>query len=179
MKLSAMSPQRYELLNRLSNLPKKILALHDHDHVVDYLLYELCSHNYFDLKKAAFFVDNPDFDCCKGIAGFSKQDYPQIVENLWEERGGGLNPVVGEIGRSTFNKKVRSTSYASVIKNNRDAVIGALSKQLEIRDPSFLTFPVRHQNHGVFIYETEPLGVKETHEFMDQGVSLLGFCPLI
>ncbi|HBL98766.1 TPA: hypothetical protein DDZ86_03930 [Candidatus Dependentiae bacterium] len=175
MKLSTLSPQRAELLTRLSNLPPQILTLHDHDHVAGCVLYELCGSSCFDLKKAAFFVDNPDFDCCKGIIGFSREDHPRHIDDVW----GAHQDLAEDMKRSIFNQKVRDTHYASAKKNNIDVVVNELAKRLDIKNPSYLTFPVRHQNHGVFIYQADTPGVKETHEFMPQGLSLLGFCPLV
>ena len=40
----------------------------------EFVLHDICNPNCFNLQKAAFLVDNPDFDCLKGVAGFSADE---------------------------------------------------------------------------------------------------------
>ena len=60
----------HDLLQKLSHLPKKIVALEGLEHTPSFVLHELCNESAFNLSKAAFFIDNPDFNHFKGIAGF-------------------------------------------------------------------------------------------------------------
>ena len=63
--------RHYTILNTLSKLPRKMLSLKGQENVTEFVLHELCHKNCFNLDKAAYFVDNPDFDCLKGMAGFA------------------------------------------------------------------------------------------------------------
>src|SRR6202042_1032184 len=77
--------QHKKLLRCLSNLPKQILTLHSLDNVPEFVLHGLCSKDCFNLYKAAYFVDNPDFDCIRGIAGFSKDEGELEWNNIWDD----------------------------------------------------------------------------------------------
>lgn len=171
MKPSSLSPQQYELLSRLSSLPKHILAFHSSDHLVEMVLGELCDARCFNIKKAAYFVDNPDFDCCRGVAGFNADDHGSPSSRLWD-----IHEAFSQaMNKSSFNRSVKSIQHASITRNNAEVLVNALANQLKLVRPSFYAFPIKHDNKGVIIFETDsPI----EHELFDYGVSLLGFCPV-
>ena len=103
--------KKHAILNHLSTLPQKLLSVHGTENVTEFVLHDLCSTHCFDLKKAAYLVDNPDFDCLKGVAGFSAEEaYPQ--DAIWETP----ELFIAHMKKSAFNNKVRiyfKTQYGS------------------------------------------------------------------
>lgn len=81
--------KREELLKRLSLLPKRILTLYGVDipyNLAEFVLHELCEGDCFNIKRAAFLVDNPDFDIFKGVAGFEKEEsFKKSKASHWDE----------------------------------------------------------------------------------------------
>lgn len=171
MKLTSLSHRQHEVLQHLHQLPYKILQHHEHDHLPDLVLQELCSALCFNMKKAAYFVDNPDFDCSRGVSGFIADEQYGELDNAWHA------PVTfgNHVKSSTFNKKVRELQYPSITKNNTEFVIERLARELGIEQPEFCTWCAKHANNGVVIYERalDP----EVQEYLNHGFSLLGFCP--
>lgn len=174
MKLSHMTARRYELVSRLSTLPKQIVLAHDTDHLAELIFCELCGKNCFDLKKAAYFLDNPDFDCCRGIVGLSASEFslPTTGSDLWENP----TPVSEQMRRSPFYQKVRGLHHASVTKNNSDYLISQIAKDLGIEKPEVCISRARNDNHGLLISE-HPVD-EEVREYLEHGMSILGLCPL-
>ena len=109
MKPNSVAPRYQQLLKCFTHLPEQILSLHDIDNVTEYVLHSLCVEDCLNLSKAAYFIDNPDFDCLKGVAGFNKQeetytyDVPLNDHNHFREH----------VSNCAFNKKVRDISAPS------------------------------------------------------------------
>lgn len=177
MKPVTTAPNINEVLTCISTLPRKILSLHDHQAVTDLVLHELCSDNCFNFKRAAYIVDNPDFDCCRGVAGFSGEELSHDLDRAWE------NPddFAQHINQASFNQKVRELSYASITKNNADYVTQELGRRLGMQQPSVRTWRIKNGNFGVLLFEPSGLITSEVpaqFDFLDDGLSVLGFCPL-
>lgn len=173
MELSSMTARRYELASRLSTLPRRIVAIRDADYLAELVFCELCGQRCFGLKKAAYFLDNPDFDCCKGIVGINAHEFSVSEDELWDQPV----PTSERIRRSPFYQKVRAIQHASVTKNNREYVLNELAKALEIQQPFFCVCHARNDNHGILISEL-PVD-EEVNEYLEHGMSILGLCPLI
>lgn len=172
MKSTTMSERRYELFTRLSTLPKKMALAHNADYMAELVFCELCGKGCFDLKKAAYFLDNPDFDCCRGIFGFHAPEFGAADLEVWENP----TPTSEQLRRSEFNRLVRSISHASITKNNSEYLLNEIAKTLGIEKPQFCICHARHDNHGVLI--TEQVESEELKDYLEHGVSLLGLCPL-
>jgi hypothetical protein len=168
-----MTARRYELVSRLSTLPKRIVSIRDADYLAELVFCELCGQNCFDLKKAAYFLDNPDFDCCKGIVGINTSEFPLPIAEVWDNPA----PVSEQLRRAPFYQKVRAVQHASATKNNSDYVLAEIAKMLGIENPHFCICHARHDNHGILISE-QPVD-EEVSEYLEHGVSILGLCPLI
>ena len=167
--------KKHGILSQLSSLPKKVLSLHGRQHVSDFVLHELCNSHCFDLKKAAYLVDNPDFDCLKGVAGFyDAEAYP--VDTMWQ------NPdlFVSHVEKAPFNTKVRSILKPSRIRSHtsEQETTQMIGDYLGIIKPGFCSWSMKHDNQGILIYETEPNSCPVSSEILVNGACLLGFCPI-
>ena len=61
--------RRHNVLHHLTHLPRKIVSLNGAENLTEFVLHDLCQSRCFNLPKAAYFVNNPDFNCIKGVAG--------------------------------------------------------------------------------------------------------------
>src|SRR5204862_3622782 len=134
MKPENMMNNHAHVIDRLRRLPRKMLLLHGLDNVTEFVLYELASKYCFDLKKAAYFIDNPDFNCLKGVVGISNTELHDI-ENIW------VNPdtFTKYMVESPFNQHVRSFTYKSHKKNNEsyEKIANIIAHELGIEKHSF------------------------------------------
>jgi len=64
--------RQHDLFKNLSSLPRMILVCNGCENIFELLLHDLCHPTCFNLKKVAYFVDNPDFDCLQGVAGVAR-----------------------------------------------------------------------------------------------------------
>ncbi|MCL5436621.1 MAG: hypothetical protein M1549_01935 [Candidatus Dependentiae bacterium] len=168
-----MTARRYELISRLSRLPKQIISVRDADYLAELIFCELCGQNCFNLKKAAYFLDNPDFDCCRGIVGISADEFQSPGEELWADP----LSISDRVRRSPFYQKVRALNHASAMKNNSDYVLTEIAKMLGIEHPTFCICDARHENHAILISDERV--DDEVSEYLEYGMSILSLCPLV
>ncbi|MGB8367195.1 MAG: hypothetical protein WCD44_02445 [Candidatus Babeliales bacterium] len=166
--------KQYTLLNCLSSLPRKILLLYGQENVTEFVLHELCQEYCFGLKKAAYFVDNPDFNCLKGVAGFCEEE-AYANGDIWQ------NPKAFSVHMkaASFNKKVQLFMQESFKKKgeSEEEVIKTIAYNLGIEKPKLHIWDVKHNNHGYFVYE-EAVKNNDIEEHLVNGLCLLSLCPL-
>lgn len=169
----ALSPQHHHILTCLICLPEKIIALQGKENTTTFVLQDLCGSQCFNLPKAAYLVDNPDFNCLKGIAGYDETEAYQ-ERKCWE------NPEAFDCHLKThvFNKAVREIFQPSLYHtNSKQTALDNLASQLSIKNPAYYTWPMKHNNHGIFLYEPN----KETEHYQEslkKGLNLFSFCPI-
>lgn len=162
------------ILQNLSRLPRLMTNIHGRDNISLFLLHELCSEPCFNLRKAAYFVDNPDFNCLRGVAGFSHdQAYPEI-KKIWQDPDGFTT----HMERSAFNTKVRSVSHESFKQSNDQQLLHELAKNLEFCKCANCSWNMRHDNYGLLMYEKNDPQDTAVDEYLVDGMSLLSFCPI-
>lgn len=163
-----------KIVRYLSCLPKQMLAIESMDNITEFVLHGLCNKDCFDLERAAYFVDNPDFDCFKGVAGFVKSEHDRDWDNIWS------NPEAfsSSMQKSNFNQKVRtylSRSVASSNKNLED-LIQEIGKELGFQNPSACSWDMKYFNKGFLVYEKN--GDKDFDEHFLSSLYFLSFCPV-
>lgn len=166
---------RYEqMLKCYTHLPKKMLALQHIDNVTEFVLHSLCTEGYLNLAKAAYFIDNPDFDCLKGIAGFDRKDKHHTDDVILANK----EQFTSHISDCAFNQKVKNIEKSSPTKraDSHEEIVKEISKELNINNPLYRTWNIKHENYGLLIFEG-PSKEEMNDEFL-QGLSLLGFCPI-
>jgi hypothetical protein len=166
-----------QIADSLRRLPKQMLQLYDRDHVVNFVLHELCSKNCFNIPKAAYFIDNPSFNCLKGIVGISGEEL-QGFDNIWTKP----DQFIEHVSQSPFNQKVRSFNYESR-KNSghsHEAMAESIAQELGLRDYGFYSWDMKHDNHGFLVCEKNTAAPDEHphEEVMVDGLCLLSFCPV-
>lgn len=169
-----ISPRQQKVMSCLICMPQKILSLHGQCNISEFVLHDLCKPECFNLKKAAYFVDNPDFDQFKGIAGLDCGDVTECTD-AWQCPD-SFSIIMKQ---STFNQKVRGINHGSVKRGSveENQLIDQIVQQLNMKNVGCRTWALKHDNHGVFLYEECP-EAQELAEQLEKGLCLLGFCPI-
>lgn len=164
-------PRYQEFLKWYINLPNKMLSLHSKDNLTEFVLHALCNEQCFNLEKAAYFIDNADFDCVKGIAGYDRpEEYVKPV-NIWNTP----DEFSDHMKKCNFNKIVRSIEKGSFKKaNSSQKGIAELAQGLGFQNPKFFKWNVKHDNEGILVFQAG----ENFDEQLLEGLSLLGFCPV-
>lgn len=166
----------YEKVNSLIWLPRKMITLHGNENVSEFVLHELCHEKCFNLKKAAYFIDNPDFDCLKGVAGVSLEERP-LVDDIWQKP----EEFSTYMRQSPFNQKVRSLSRPSAkkvsIEADKELAID-VAHELGITNIGYCSWTGKHDNHGILVFEKGAPQEEVDRDELLSGVSLLSFCPI-
>ena len=162
-------------LQILSSMPKNMLKMHGADNISEFVLHELSCKDCFNLSKAAYFVDNPDFDCLKGVAGYAQEEACLIEAPIWEQPAHFSN----HMQSSSFNQKVRESVQISCkgCETPDEEVLYELANKLGMNTFNYCTWEMKHDNHGYLLYQTCG-GVEPTKEELLNGFSLLSFCPI-
>lgn len=176
MKYDESLLKRNEILVNLGELPRKMLSLHGRSDVAEFVLRDLSHERCFNLKKAAFFVDNPDFNCLKGVAAYSHEENPTVTDALWDRPVDFMDKTKG----SLFNIKVRNLWLPSMqhVEGAQAEMIHQLGQILEIEKPLACALDVKHGNRGFLIFEKNDHANVLADDYLHHGVSLLGFCPI-
>ncbi len=176
MKPEAILQQKNKMLHHLSCLPRKIVQLHGHENVTEFVIHELCHEQCFNLEKAAYFVDNPDFDCLKGVVGYWRAQAYDPGADIWQ------NPdtFTVHMQSSPFNQKVRGMVRASIRAHggSDQDIVNAVATDLEIKDPGYSCWNMKNDNHGIFVYEKSGCQGLCSDEDIANGLSLLSLCPV-
>jgi len=176
MNREEMLHKQYGMLKELSALPRKMVSIHGADKVADFVLHELCQPGCFNLAKAAYFVDNPDFDCFKGISGLMRTELKDDHVISWDNPESFLSYTFD----LPFNKKIRAInkpSYKKQLMRDQD-MADVLASDLGFGDHAFCSWDMKHDNHGLFIYEKANLIDYPIEEHLIDALSLLSFCPI-
>ena len=165
------------LVDALLGLPHKIIKNQHVDGLAHLVMHEISKPERFGLQKSAFLVDNPDFDCLKGIAGYSHDSHAHL-DDVWQNPDSFLNM----LGGATFNDHIKGFESQSLKKNNRDMnvpdVAGEISEMIGIRNPSVILWDMKHDNHGLFIFEPPKNACIWRHALLSNVVAFLSLCAI-
>ena len=172
MEFVTISPRHHKVLNRLSNLPKRILSVHGIDNLSELVLHDLSAEHCFNLEKAAYFVDNPDFNCFNGVAGFNQQEKYPDADHIWDKP----DTFSQFMRRSPFNQQVQDIQRPSCrrAKITDEQIVAELAPQLGIKNPRSYAWNLKHDNHGILIFEHDEHDT--VGEELLHGLCVLGFC---
>lgn len=160
------------ILHRLSTLPKKLLKLQHTQYLSDFLLHELCQ-DCFTLSRAAYLVDNPDFNCLQGVSGFWSNEV--YAADCWQHP----NLFIEHMQKAPFNQQVKKYSRCSLKKESLldQNTINSVAKDLNFVDPAFHNFELKHDNHGIFIFE-KPTKCDLVDKHLEDSLYYFSFCPI-
>ena len=164
-----------DLLSHLGNSSRNMIQHHQRDNLSEFVLHDLCSPQGFKIRKAAYLVNNPDFACLKGIAGFY---HPETFQGAtWQEP----KDFTSHMLQSPFNQHVRSFADKSLPAiNSKDFTkqqLRELVDYLEIEDAAYHVWQSKHNNQGLFIFE-RPQDTIVMQEHLYNFLHMLSFCPV-
>jgi len=176
MKRDQFHDREHNVLHSLSKIPALMLSMNERENVSAMLLHHLCSKECFNLEKAAFLVNNPDFHCLRGIAGFSKDEAYPYKSSIWTEPDEFTN----HLSRASFNDKVRSV-YNHGVKPSDSTIVEGLhdiAKSLHFNTVNVASWKMPHDNMGIVMYEHADPADQLIDKHLVDGLHLLSFCPL-
>lgn len=162
-----------EMIKRLLSLPRKILNNHGLHGLSSIILHEIAPH--LDLQRAGFFVDNHDFNCLRGIAGFCNQEC-----HLYHPSMAAGEEQLPE--KPEFHQRISQLAHPSICDGQgvvREDGLRQLMSDCELHDAHAHVWNMRHGNTGIFVYQEGPACLCSAHpEILEHITSLLSFCPL-
>ena len=165
--------RQYGLLNHIRTLPRKMIQIHGRNNLNQFLLHELCSESCFNLLKAAYFIDNPDFNCLRGVAGFDSQHVFK-TDDIWK------NP--DEFSKfmacCSFHNKVKDIIHEDRSDDSISRFLDEMCAALGFNEYNHCTWPMKHDNHGILVYEKANPSDTIVDDVLFDCVSLLSFCPV-
>lgn len=163
-----------QILQVVSRLPKNMLKIHGTENVSEFVLHELSGKECFNLSKAAYFVENPAFDCMKGVVGFAQDEAYPISKSIWDEP----QRFSEHMQQAVFNQQVRRSLKRSCknCAHSDKVVLDELASNLGIDSYNYCTWQMKHDNHGYFLYQVHDDELDP--EMLLNGLHLLSFCPI-
>lgn len=164
-----------ELLNKLGNFSRNMTHHHYLENLSEFVLHDVCSVDLFNLPKAAYLVNNPDFTCLKGVAGYH---HPESYSKgaSWHNQ----KEFTSHMKNSDFNQKVRMIQGVSLPLQDQTLQsdsLYALADQLNIDDPLYHVWRMKHDNQGVLIFQ-RPQDLDMAQEHLLNFLYMLSFCPI-
>lgn len=166
-----------ELVNSLLIIPQKIVQHQSAEGLAQAILHEIAGPQGFALKRAAYIVDNPDFDCMKGVAGFCKNDALD-TSGMWDRLGSFVN----DSKQASFVKEVCRFEDKSLrrrdITTKDHPEIFRIADGFGINQPQTMSWGIKHDNHGLFLFEPGDNVCVWRHALLANVVAMLGLCAI-
>ncbi len=168
--------RNYKVPLFLSSMPGKIVSLHGRENITEFVLHDLASKSCFNLAKATYLVDNPDFDHLKGVAGYLHTQAFEHGDAIWDS----ADTFSRHMEKAPFNKSVRSILKPSPKRGclQADQVVEAVADELGMDNPKFFCWTMKHNNHGLFVYENMNGHAEWQDDDLMNGLHLLSLCPV-
>lgn len=165
------------LLEYVSVLPQKVLSLHGYENIPEFLLHDLCHEECFGVDRVAYFVDNPDFDHMKGVAGFLRGEHYNDLDQLWGSPE-KFNKHMDNNAR--FHEHVRSFECNSLTRENKSEhdFAGEVAEQFSFSNPTISMWRLKNDNNGVVMFEKKGMWTDILMRQFLNSLHLLGFCPI-
>lgn len=182
MKQAVVSSNVHDILDFVNKLPKKMVMLHNRgtdENVCSFVLHDLCHDSCFKVDKAAYFVDNPDFNCFKGLAGICKHELPFDKgcqsDVIWHEP----EKYQACLAKSPFHQQVCAIMRQSITnKADQTKILEDIARELHINNPCYLHWDMKHHNHGFLMFENNEEMAEVIKKHLPECVYLLSFCPV-
>lgn len=165
------------LLTMLLDLPNKILNHHEVDGLAQLILHDISHGHHFGFKRATYLVDNPEFDCLRGVAGYVDDECKHHKDDVWADP----RTFVHDMREAQFHNQLLQLARSSIKKSSKNAnhldIVRNVALDLGMVNPWVYAQDLRHGNHGILIVEE---GVKrldkDDHDLLAHISAILGFC---
>jgi hypothetical protein len=173
--MKALHEKQLGLLKNLIAMPSNLVKMHGSHNLPEFVLHELALPENFNLAKIGYFVDNPDFDCVKGVVGY-KHTEAYKGNSIWDN----APAFTKHMENAPFNQQVRDYLRRSIKRGSvcDQDIIGEIATTFSFNSPSYYCWRMRHDNHGLILYE-----YMNGHDHWDQtdfshALHLLSLCPI-
>lgn len=174
--LPAHDVQDAELATHLFGLSHKILSHHDVDGLAPMVLHELGHANGFGFNKAGYLIDNPDFNCLKGVAGYCGDECHHHKADIWSSP----HTFVDDMSNAEFHSQVAAFNHHSPARMHShevdQAAMEEIGRMLGMCNPSCLTWKMKHGNNGIFLFEGDGQQLARRKDLLRNVVGLLSLC---
>lgn len=165
-------------IENILSIPKNILKHENNLALPELLLSHISCKNNFHLKKAVYCLDNPEFNCLKGVVGFDAKTtdncslFQSLIEssNIEEEK---LQALIN----CDFNKSIKQIYQPSIFaleKDHSDEIKKLACSALGTDNPLIFSWTAKNGNHGLFFCEpVEKENLESKQNFLEYAVSLL------
>ena len=176
MKGESVDTREKRLLKHLGQVQRMMAYNHSLDNLSAFVLHDLCSESCFNINKAAYFVNNPDFNCLRGIAGYSRPESYQADHLTWDHPKGFTSHMNG----SSFNQQVRNIEDVNFQLGtaSENEKIEMIADTLKIQDPMHHVWNAKHDNHGLFVYEKPQGDLSHLDDHLLDYLHSFSFCPI-
>ncbi|MCX5924233.1 MAG: hypothetical protein NTZ68_02330 [Candidatus Dependentiae bacterium] len=164
-----------ELLSKLGGFSKNMVQNHHLENLSEFIIHDLCAQDAFNISKAAYLVNNPDFSCLKGVAGYHHpESFKQ--DNSWQLQ----KEFTSHMKQSDFNQSVRSVNDRSLFMGDNGSEqnkVQELIQRFDMRDPVLHTWNMKYDNQGIFIFE-KPEDSQIVQDHLLNFLHMLSFCSV-
>lgn len=164
------------VLEKITEIPSKILLYHEVQDLPQIVLHNLSHDDVFNFNKAVYLVDNPDFDCLKGVAGYSSDECQFHNHDVWQDPQHFHQDMESADFSSKLRQFLRHGLKRKDINTHDEEDLTQLGQALGLKNPAFLTWQMRHGNHGILIFETNEQLFEKKHNLLKQAGPLLSLC---
>lgn len=168
--------QDLELMAHLFGLPHKILSHHDVDGLAPMILHELGHNNLLGINKAGYLIDNPDFNCLRGVAGFCSKECQHHSDDLWS------NPhtFATDMQQAEFHQRCSTFNHHSPERTGDSQIdhdaMKEIGQKLGMQNPCCLTWKMKHGNNGILLFEAKDNHLSSHKDLLHNIVGLLSLC---
>lgn len=159
----------------LQNLPKKILHNRCNDAVAECVLYDISRDICLNFVEVAYFIYNPDFHVCKGMAGINRKEIDSWQDDPWQN----ITNFQNIVKNTDYNKKIKKTEFCTTISNNDlQAIINEIKKSIEMEYASIHHWNLQNNNTGILLYHCNDTTQNRQSSEIENAAILLSFCPI-
>jgi len=174
---NTMSTKTCYNLDCLWELPHKMVSHHEADGLKHMILHEFGHHDLLGPKQATFLVDNPDFNCIHGVAGFSHEDCSHHKGDIWQDP----YSFATDMQHAPFHNAVQQINHESIIKSNNGKIdekaYHDLCEQLGMKNTGCVHWKMKHGNHGILVFEdADAEKIADRKTLLHNLVALLSLC---
>jgi len=167
----------HELVRSLVSLPHKIIKNHEVDDLAQIVLHDISHHNHLGLKKATYLIDNPDFDQLLGVAGYSEDECKFHQPDVWHESHNFSHDMRDAEFHNNMRNFLGNGLKRKDVNIHDEDDLNELGTKLGLKNPSYLTWPMRHGNHGILLFEVEQPHAAHHKDILHSAAGFLSMCP--
>ena len=171
-------PSYQGVVEHILNLTHNILKHYDLKELPDFVLHHLAQDCCFGFKRAAYFVDNPDFDHFRGVAGYYKGDCAESNLRPWDNPAAFKATMQNAVFLHKINKILNASFKRKNIDLHKTNDVVKLGKDLGMAHPEALSWQMKHGNFGVLLYEQGKSLSEQDKNLLMHAAPFLSFCPI-